>query len=56
MRITTHTTVRTDKQRGKVAQTITGVVAPDGKTMNVAVIGTNAQGQKMDNVLFFEKQ
>jgi hypothetical protein len=56
LRITTNTTVRSDKKGSTVAQTITRVVAPDGKTMHVAVIGTNAQGQKTDNVLFFEKQ
>jgi hypothetical protein len=50
------TTVRTDKKDGKVVQTLTRVVAQDGKTMTVTVKGTNAQGQPVNNVIVFDKQ
>jgi hypothetical protein len=50
------TTVRTDKKDGKVVQTLTRVVGPDGKTMTVTVKGTNAKGQPVSNVVVFDKQ
>ena len=55
-RVDARTTVRTDKKDGKVVQTLTRVVAPDGKTMTVTVKGTNAQGQPVNNVIVFDKQ
>ena len=55
-RVDARTTVRTDKKDGKVAQTLTRVVAPDGKTMTVTGKGTNAQGQPVNNVVVFDKQ
>lgn len=32
------------------------VIAPDGKTLTVTVTGPNAQGQKVNNILLYEKQ
>jgi len=55
-RVDARTTVRTDKKEGKVVQTLTRVVAQDGKTMTVTVKGTNAQGQAVNNVVVFDKQ
>src|SRR5262245_47179575 len=55
-RVDARTTVRTDKKGDKVAQTLTRVVAQDGKTMTVTTKGTNAQGQAVDNVAVFDKQ
>jgi hypothetical protein len=55
-RVDARTTVRTDKKDGKVVQTLTRVVSPDGKTMTVTVKGTNAQGQPVNNVIVFDKQ
>ena len=55
-RIDARTTDRTDKKGGKVAQTLRRVVSQDGKTMTVTVKGTNAQGQKVNNVVVFDKQ
>jgi hypothetical protein len=55
-RVDARTTVRTDKKGDKVAQTLTRVVAQDGKTMTVTTKGTNAQGQAVNNVAVFDKQ
>ena len=55
-RVDPRTTVRTDKKDGKVVQTLTRVVAPDGKTMTVTGKGTNAQGQAVNNLIVFDKQ
>ena len=55
-RVDPRTTVRTDKKDGKVVQTLTRVVALDGKTMTVTGKGTNAQGQAVNNVIVFDKQ
>lgn len=50
------TTVRTDKKAGKEFQTLTRVVAKDGKSFTVAVKGTNAKGEAINNALVFDKQ
>ena len=55
-RIDARTTERTDKKDGKVIQTIKRVVSADGKTMNVTVTGTNAEGKPIKNAVVFEKQ
>jgi hypothetical protein len=55
-RIDARTTERTDKKDGKVVMTLTRVVSQDGKTMTVTAKGTNAQGQTVNNVAFWEKQ
>lgn len=55
-RIDANTTERTDKKAGKVVQTLTRVVAKDGKTFTTTVKGTNAKGEPINNLLLFEKQ
>ena len=44
------------RKAGRSLQTLTRVVAQDGKTMTVTSKGTNAQGQAMNNVVVFDKQ
>jgi hypothetical protein len=44
------------KQGGKPTVTQTVVVADDGKTRTVATKGTNAKGQNVDAMTFYEKQ
>ncbi len=55
-RIDANTTERTDKKAGKVVQTLTRVVAKDGKTFTTTVKGTNAKGEPINNLLLFENQ
>jgi hypothetical protein len=54
-RINPSTVESTYKKGGKVTLVNTRTVAADGKTMTVTVKGTNAQGQKVNNVLVYEK-
>jgi hypothetical protein len=51
-----NTTVRTDKKAGKVMVTLTRVVAKDGKSFTVAVVGTNAKGEAVNHMLVWDKQ
>jgi len=44
------------KKDGKVVQTYKRVFSQDGKTMTVTTSGTDAQGQKINNVAVYEKQ
>jgi hypothetical protein len=44
------------KKNGKVVQTTLRKVSKDGKTVTFKTKGTDAKGQKVDNVLVFEKQ
>jgi hypothetical protein len=46
----------TQKRAGKVVTTSRGVVSKDGKTLTVTTTGTNARGQKMNNVVVLDKQ
>lgn len=46
----------TNKKAGKTTLVNTRSVAADGKTMTVTTTGTNAQGQKVNNVQVFDKQ
>lgn len=55
-RIDDYTVEVVNKKNGKVTTTMRIVVARDGKTRTNAVTGVNAAGQKVDNVLFFEKE
>ena len=55
-RIDAFTTERTDKKAGKVVQTITRVVAKDGKSFTATTKGTNAKGEPLNNVTVFDKQ
>lgn len=44
------------KKAGKVVQTFTRTISADGKTMTATAKGTNAAGQKVDNVQVFDRQ
>jgi hypothetical protein len=55
-RIDAHTLEIVNKKGGKVTTTQRNVVAADGKTRTVTTTGTDAQGQKVNNVTVFEKQ
>ena len=54
-RINANSVETTYKLGGKVTVTNVRTVSADGKTMTVTTKGTNAQGQKVDNTLIFEK-
>ena len=55
-RIDGHTFEITKKINGKVTTTNRVVTSADGKTGSATITGTNAQGQKVNNVIFMEKQ
>jgi len=55
-RIDANTLEIVTKKGGKVTTTQKNVVAPDGKTRTVTTTGTDAQGQKVNNVAVYEKQ
>ena len=42
--------------KGKPTSVNTRVVSADGKMLTVTATGTNAQGQKINNVQLFEKR
>lgn len=44
------------KKDGKATLTTTRHVSKDGKTLTMTTTGTNAKGEKVDNVLVFDKQ
>jgi hypothetical protein len=46
----------TRKKGAKTVQTYTRMVSADGKTMTVTSKGTNAAGEKVDNVQVYDKQ
>jgi hypothetical protein len=51
-----NTITGTRKKGGKQVQTFTTVVSADGKTRTTTATGTNAAGQKVDNVQVSDKQ
>ena len=55
-RIDANTLESVAKKGGKVTTTQRNVVAADGKTRTVTTTGTDAEGQKVNNVMVFEKQ
>jgi hypothetical protein len=55
-RIDANTLEVVNKKAGKVTTTQRNVVSADGKTRTVTTTGTDAQGQKVNNVAVFEKQ
>ena len=55
-RIDPRTTRLTSKQGGKPTVSQTIVVSSDGKTRTTTTKGTNAKGQAVDTVAFYEKQ
>ena len=46
----------TRKLKGKAVQTYTREVSKDGKTLTVTTTGTNAKGEKINNVVVYEKK
>lgn len=55
-RVDSHTYVTVNKVKGQALTTQRIVIAPDGKTRTNTVTGKNAQGQTVNNLLFYEKQ
>ena len=55
-RIDPQTLESVSKKGGKVTITQRNVLSTDGKTRTVTTTGTDAQGQKVNNVAVFEKQ
>jgi hypothetical protein len=55
-RIDANTLDIVNKKNGKATATQKNVVAADGKTRTVTTTGTDAQGQKVNNVAVYEKQ
>lgn len=55
-RIDQFTVEGTRKRAGKVVQTFVRVVSQDRKTLTITTTGTNATGQRVDNVVIYERQ
>jgi hypothetical protein len=55
-RVDANTVTITSKQNGKVMVTSTIVLSADGKTRTTTTKGTDAKGQAVDSVSFYEKQ
>lgn len=55
-RVNDHTLRATGKKGGKVIYMDRRVVSSDGKTLTISRTGTNAQGQKYQATIVFEKQ
>jgi hypothetical protein len=55
-RIDSNTIELVNKKAGKITTTQRNVVSADGKSRTVTTTGTDAQGQKVNNVTVFEKQ
>ena len=55
-RIDANTGESTRKKAGKVVSTATRVVSKDGKTMTLTEKGVNAKGEKISNIIVYEKQ
>jgi hypothetical protein len=55
-RVDAHTFHLTSKRGGKVSATQTIVIAADGKSRTTTTKGTDAKGQPIDSVAFYEKQ
>ena len=44
------------KKAGKVVSTVKRNVSKDGKVMTLTAAGTNANGEKVNNVIVYDKQ
>lgn len=55
-RVDANTLEVTTKRAGKVAGTGKVTVSKDGKTRTVTQMGTNAKGEKINNVMVYDKQ
>jgi hypothetical protein len=54
-KIDDYTTEETNKKDGKVTTITRTVYAQDGKSRTATTTGTNAQGEKVNNVAFFDR-
>ena len=54
-RINDHTVESTLKKSGKMTSKARRVVSKDGKTMTLTINGTNAKGEKMQNLAVYDK-
>jgi hypothetical protein len=54
-KIDDYTTEETNKKGGKVTTIVRTVYAKDGKSRTATTTGTNAEGQKVNNVVFFDR-
>jgi hypothetical protein len=54
--IDANATEATLKMKGRVTLTTKAVISADGKTRTLTTTGTNAKGQKVNNVAVFERQ
>jgi hypothetical protein len=55
-RVDANTIEATLKKGGKVVQTTKAVLSNNGKVRTLTTTGTNAKGQKVNNVAVFERQ
>jgi hypothetical protein len=55
-RIDAYTLIRSFTKAGKLVETVTYVVSPDGKTMTTPATGVNANGQPVNFIAVFDKQ
>ena len=55
-RVDANTIEATLKKGGKVVQTTKAVVSSNGKVRTITYTGMNAKGQKVNNVVVFDKQ
>jgi hypothetical protein len=55
-RVDANTTEYTEKKAGKVVITGTRTVSKDGKTLTITTKGTNAKGQKVDDVAVYDRK
>jgi len=54
-KIDDYTTEETNKKNGKLTTIVRTVYSRDGKSRTATTTGTNAQGQKVNNVAFFDR-
>lgn len=55
-RVDANSTEFTEKKGGKVVLTGTRTVSKDGKTLTITTKGTNAKGQKVDDMAVYDKK
>jgi uncharacterized phosphosugar-binding protein len=55
-RVNASTVILSRTKAGKLLQTVTDVVSPDGKTWTATVIGTDANGRPVMDVIVYDKQ
>jgi len=55
-KIDDHNSEGTLKKAGKVVSTVKRNVSKDGKVMTLTAAGTNANGEKVNNVIVYDKQ